>query len=73
MASVEEEQKHKIKFNSVELEVVVEEANKHLNDLQQRNLNITKRNTIWSGICVKVNAIGKTKRAVEEVKRRWQT
>lgn len=68
MANVEEEQKHKMKFDSVELEVLVEEANKHLNNLQQSNVNITKRNLIWSSICAKVNAIRKTKRTEEEVK-----
>lgn len=39
-----------MKINSTELEVLEEEGNKQLNDLQQRNLNITKRNLIWSNI-----------------------
>ncbi len=72
MASEEEQRKRKNKFDSLELEVLVAEANKHISDLQQRNLNITKRNLIWSDICAKVNAVGKTKRTVDEVKRRWQ-
>lgn len=40
MASVEE----------VQLEVLGEEGNKQLNDLQQRNLNITKINLTWRNI-----------------------
>lgn len=35
-----------IRFDSTELEVLVEEAYKHPNDLQRRNINITQRNLI---------------------------
>ncbi len=35
--------KHKMKFEAEELEVLVEESNKHIAELQQRNLNITRR------------------------------
>ncbi|XP_028315361.1 myb-related transcription factor, partner of profilin-like isoform X2 [Gouania willdenowi] len=64
--------KRKMKFQVVELEVLVEEVKKHTHTLQQTNLNITKRNAIWEAICEKVNAVGKTKRTTHEVKRRWQ-
>uniref|UniRef100_A0A672YCU1 Myb/SANT-like DNA-binding domain-containing protein n=1 Tax=Sphaeramia orbicularis TaxID=375764 RepID=A0A672YCU1_9TELE len=63
---------HKMKFEALELEVLVEEANKHLTELQQRNLNITRRNAIWEEICAKVNAVGKVRRTAEEVKKRAQ-
>ncbi len=56
------DRKRKMKFEAMELEVLVEEANKHIAELQQRNLNITRRNVIWEAICEKVNAVGKTRR-----------
>ena len=59
--------KRKAKFNAMELEVLVEEANKHVVELQQRNINITQRNAILESICEKVNAVGKTK--TDEIKR----
>ena len=49
----------------MELEVLVEEANKHVVELQQRN-------TIWESICEEINALGKTKRTTNEIERRWQ-
>ena len=55
------DRKHKAKFNAIELAVLVEEANKHVVELQQRNINITQINTIWESICEKVNVVGKTK------------
>ena len=64
--------KHKVKFNAMELEVLVEEANKHVLELQQRNINFTQRNTIWESLCEKVNAVGKTKRTTDVIKSRWQ-
>uniref|UniRef100_A0A672YBY4 Myb/SANT-like DNA-binding domain-containing protein n=1 Tax=Sphaeramia orbicularis TaxID=375764 RepID=A0A672YBY4_9TELE len=64
--------KRKMKFEASELEVFVEEANQHLTELQQRNLNITRRNMIWEDICAKVNAVGQVRRTAEEVKKRWQ-
>ena len=33
----------------------MEETNKHVVELQQRNINITQRNAIWESICEKVN------------------
>ena len=45
----------------MDLEVLVQEANKHVVELHQRNINITQINTIWETICEKVNAMGKTK------------
>ena len=33
----------KVKFNAIELEMLVEEANKHVVELQQRNIHITQR------------------------------
>ncbi|KAL7383163.1 hypothetical protein ABVT39_005671 [Epinephelus coioides] len=49
MASLE--RKRKVKFDPMELEVLVEEANQHLNELQQRNLTVSPRNAIWEEIC----------------------
>ncbi len=40
------DRKRKMKFEANELEVLVEEANKHIAELQQRNLNITGRNVM---------------------------
>lgn len=37
--------KHKIKLNAVELEALARGGNKHMVELQQRNLNISERNT----------------------------
>ena len=68
----QDRRKRKMKFDELELEILVEEANKHIHELQQRNLNITKRNAIWEKICDRINAVGKTKRTADEVKRRWQ-
>ncbi len=51
--------KCKMKFEAEELEVLVKEANKHMAELQQRNLNITRRNAIWEAICEKVYVVGK--------------
>lgn len=48
-----------MKFDSTELEVLVEEANEHLNNLQQINLNITKEKSEQNTVCVNVNAVGK--------------
>ena len=50
----------------------MEEANKPIQELQQRNINISRRNTIWEDICDKVNADSKTRRTADEIKRRWQ-
>lgn len=36
--------KRKMKFEAIELEVLVEEANKHIHELQQRIINISRRN-----------------------------
>ena len=47
--------KRKVKFNAMELEVLVEEANKHVVKLQQRNINTTQRNVIWESICKQVS------------------
>ena len=56
----QDRRKRKMKFDELELEILVEEANKHIHELQQRNLNITKRNAIWEKICDRINAVGKT-------------
>lgn len=41
MASLE--RKHKVKFDPMELEVLLDEASKHLNELQERNLTVSQR------------------------------
>uniref|UniRef100_A0A672YU27 Myb/SANT-like DNA-binding domain-containing protein n=1 Tax=Sphaeramia orbicularis TaxID=375764 RepID=A0A672YU27_9TELE len=64
--------KRKAKFNPTELEVLVDESNKYLHDLQQKNLTLAQRTAIWEKICQKVNAVGRTVRTVDEVKRRYQ-
>ncbi|XP_029982481.1 nuclear apoptosis-inducing factor 1-like [Sphaeramia orbicularis] len=71
MASLET-RKRKAKFNPTELEVLVDESNKYLHDLQQKNLTLAQRTAIWEKICQKVNAVGRTVRTVDEVKRRYQ-
>ena len=48
------------------------EANKHIHELQQGNINISRRNAIWEDICDKVNAVSKTRRVADEIKRGWQ-
>ncbi|XP_049426988.1 myb-related transcription factor, partner of profilin-like [Epinephelus fuscoguttatus] len=70
MASLE--RKRKVKFDPMELEVLVDEANKHLHELQQKNLSVSQRTAIWEEICENVNAVSKTVRTVHEVKRRHQ-
>ncbi len=40
------DRKRIMKFEANELKVLVEEANKHIAELQQRNLNITGRNVM---------------------------
>uniref|UniRef100_A0A3Q2NQQ3 Myb-related transcription factor, partner of profilin-like n=1 Tax=Fundulus heteroclitus TaxID=8078 RepID=A0A3Q2NQQ3_FUNHE len=74
MESVGEEsgRKRKRKFEAIELKVLVEEANTHIGELRQKQLCLSRRNAIWDSICAKVNAVGKTKRSADEVKRRWQ-
>ena len=64
--------KTKRKGFAMGLEVLVEEASKHVVELQQRNINITQRNAIRESTCEKVNVVGKTKRTTDEIKRRWQ-
>uniref|UniRef100_A0A3Q2DTW1 RAP1 GTPase activating protein 2a n=1 Tax=Cyprinodon variegatus TaxID=28743 RepID=A0A3Q2DTW1_CYPVA len=51
------------------MEVLVDEANKHLSELQQRSVTVTQRNAICEQIC---NKVGETLRTVDEVKRRYQ-
>ncbi|XP_061682462.1 uncharacterized protein LOC133504335 [Syngnathoides biaculeatus] len=72
MENLLENRKRKMKFGARELAVLVEEANKHIGELQERNLNISRRNAIWETICKKVNSVGKTRRTPDEVKKRWQ-
>ncbi|XP_077422176.1 uncharacterized protein LOC144052175 [Vanacampus margaritifer] len=72
MENLGETRKRKMKFGVMELAVLVEEANKHIGELQERNLNINRRNAIWENICKKVNAVSKTRRTLDEVKKRWQ-
>lgn len=58
MESPDRKQTHrklKMKSDSMELGVLVEEANKHIGELQQRNLTIARRNTIWESVCEKVS------------------
>ena len=58
-----ERRKCKVKLDPVELEMLVDEANKHLNELQQISLTVTQRNAIWEKIHFeKVNAVGKMMR-----------
>lgn len=64
--------KRKRKFEAKELEVLVEEAKKHFGELQQRHLSVARRTVIWEAICKKVNAVGRIRRTVDEVKRRFQ-
>lgn len=63
------EMKTQSEIDSCELEDREEDSNKQPNDIQQRNINIAKRNLTWSDICAEVKAVGKTKTAVQEVKR----
>ncbi|XP_053716471.1 myb-related transcription factor, partner of profilin-like [Synchiropus splendidus] len=67
-----EGRKRKMKFDPFELEVLIHEAGKHLNEIQNRHMTIAKRNAIWEEISGKVNAVGKKMRSVDEVKRRYQ-
>lgn len=65
MESPDRKQTHrklKMKFDLMELGVLVEEANKHIGELQQRNLTTARRNTIWESICEKVKAVTKRTR-----------
>ena len=55
------------------MEVLVEKANKHVVERQQRNINITQRYAIWESICKELNPVGKTKRTTNEIKRRRRT
>ena len=61
------DRKCKAKCIAIEMEVLVEEANKHVVERQQRNINITQRNLTWERFCEKVNPVGKTKKI-----NRWQ-
>lgn len=61
--------KRKMKFEAMELEVLVKEVNKHITELQQRNLNISTRNAILEVIREKFN---KTRKTADKVRRRWQ-
>ena len=54
-----------------ELKACVEEANKHLKDHQQRNLNITKKKSDLERQLCQNKSVGKTNTTVEE-KERWQ-
>lgn len=65
----EGERKRKVKLIQVSWKDREEDSNKQPNDIQQRNLNIAKRNLTWSDICAEVKAVGKTKTTVQEVKR----
>ncbi|KAM4731564.1 uncharacterized protein FYW61_009550 [Anableps anableps] len=64
--------KRKMKFEALALDVLVKEASTHIRELQQKHLSVARRNAIWEAICEKVNAVSRTKRSPEEVKRRWQ-
>ena len=48
------------------------QANKHVVELQQRIIHITQRNAMRESIREKLNAVGKTKRKTNEIKRRCQ-
>lgn len=70
MASAEEERDRTMNSSSTESEVRVDGANKHPNDCKQGNITNTARKL--SNIWTKANAVGETKKTVEEVKRRWK-
>lgn len=57
-----------MRFDSTELDVLVEEAYKHPNDLQRRNINITQRNLILD------QHLCQSKRhwEIKKKERRWQ-
>ena len=61
MESLDEQKacKCKMKIDSMELEVLVEEVNKHI-ELWQKNIT-RKKNTPWESICDKVNAVAVVK------------
>ena len=52
-----EQSDHNAPMNAIELEVLVEEANKHVVELQERSISLTQRYAIWESICEKVNAV----------------
>ncbi|XP_032424582.1 uncharacterized protein LOC116723638 [Xiphophorus hellerii] len=64
--------KRKMKFEAMALKVLVEEACAHSGELKQKHLSVARRNAIWEAICEKVNAVSRTRRSPDEVKRRWQ-
>ncbi|XP_054887288.1 myb-related transcription factor, partner of profilin-like [Poeciliopsis prolifica] len=64
--------KRKMKFEALALKVLVEEACAHSAELKQKHLSVARRNAIWEAICEKVNAVSRTRRSPDEVKRRWQ-
>uniref|UniRef100_A0A3P9NGR2 Myb/SANT-like DNA-binding domain-containing protein n=1 Tax=Poecilia reticulata TaxID=8081 RepID=A0A3P9NGR2_POERE len=64
--------KRKMKFEALALKVLVEETCAHSGELKQKHLSVARRNAIWEAICEKVNAVSRTRRSPDEVKRRWQ-
>lgn len=57
------ERKHKVKFDPMELEVLVDEANQ-----QQRKLSVSQRNTTWEEICEKVKRCEQWMKRKEDIK-----
>ena len=51
------DRKRKVKFNAMELEVLVEEANKHVVELQQRNINNTVLISPYLSNLVNIDAV----------------
>uniref|UniRef100_A0A3B3Y9I6 Myb/SANT-like DNA-binding domain-containing protein n=1 Tax=Poecilia mexicana TaxID=48701 RepID=A0A3B3Y9I6_9TELE len=68
----ETSRKRKMKFEALALKVLVEETCAHSGELKQKHLSVARRNAIWEAICEKVNAVSRTRRSPDEVKRRWQ-
>ncbi|XP_061764175.1 myb-related transcription factor, partner of profilin-like [Nerophis ophidion] len=64
--------KRKRKFEAAELAVLVEQADSYADQLQQRDLSAAGKRAIWDAICEKVNAVSRTRRSAEDVKRRLQ-
>ncbi|XP_006014040.1 myb-related transcription factor, partner of profilin [Latimeria chalumnae] len=68
------ERKRKLKFNHQELEILVEDVIKNYDRLfgaEGVRLTPTQRNKIWEMITIKTNAVGRTVRSIQDIKKRW--
>lgn len=61
-----------MRFDSTELEVLIEEAYKHPNDLQRRNINITQRNLILEQHLCQSKRHREIKENSGGTKKKWQ-